>query len=180
MVDQHAMSDAAGAASRAGSLTVRRNGGQCLQQQQQQQQQCILTRAQHLAAAICSCAVHTMPVSTGSRCIPAFAVIVARPTRCSLLLSWYLTNFVQYPEIIFRPGNSHEESPDLSSPVHFSNCARPVVLYLNHLFMFGDFWVRTMPTLLNALRSPNGAWDTDYTIVVATGGQRLQVRWMER
>jgi hypothetical protein len=36
--------------------------------------------------------------------------------------------------------------------------------------------VRTMPTLLNALRSPNGAWDTDYTIVVATGGQRLQVR----
>jgi hypothetical protein len=41
--------------------------------------------------------------------------------------------------------------------------------------MFGDFWVRTMPTLLNALRSPNGAWDTDYTIVVATGGQRLQV-----
>lgn len=82
---------------------------------------------------------------------------------------------LQYPEMIFRPGNSHEEAPDLQQPISFSNCARPVVLYLNHLFMFGDFWVRTMPTLLNALHSPDGAWDTDYTIVVATGGQRLQV-----
>uniref|UniRef100_A0A383VT21 Uncharacterized protein n=1 Tax=Tetradesmus obliquus TaxID=3088 RepID=A0A383VT21_TETOB len=81
---------------------------------------------------------------------------------------------MQYPEMIFRPGNSHEEAPDLQQPISFSNCARPVVLYLNHLFMFGDFWVRTMPTLLNALHSPEGAWDTDYTIVVATGGQRLQ------
>eukprot|EP00882_Tetradesmus_deserticola_P013724 GHRQ01014574.1.p1 GENE.GHRQ01014574.1~~GHRQ01014574.1.p1 ORF type:complete len:428 (+),score=103.26 GHRQ01014574.1:101-1384(+) len=81
---------------------------------------------------------------------------------------------MQYPEIIFRPGNSHEESPDLCSPVRFSNCARPVVLYLNHLFMYGDFWVRTMPTLINALHAPLNAWDTDYAIVVATGGQRLQ------
>lgn len=78
---------------------------------------------------------------------------------------------MQYPEIIFRPGNQDEEVPDLSNPA-FSNCARPVVFYLNHLFMFGDFWVRTMPTFINAVES--GAWDTDYTIIIATGGQKLE------
>lgn len=100
----------------------------------------------------------------------------ATPNMQHILLCYNtFCNMLQYPEMIFRPGNSHEEAPDLQQPISFSNCARPVVLYLNHLFMFGDFWVRTMPTLLNALHSPDGAWDTDYTIVVATGGQRLQV-----
>jgi hypothetical protein len=47
-----------------------------------------------------------------------------------------------------------------------------VVLYLNFLYAFGDWWLRSMPTFMHALAA--GAWDSRYHLIVATGGQKLE------
>eukprot|EP00775_Hariotina_reticulata_P006871 gene6871-7087_t len=90
---------------------------------------------------------------------------------------------ISYPTPIIRPGTREEEAADLSSPV-FSNCSRPVVLYHNHLFMFGDFMIRLMPTYINAIKAAtwppehNPAWDSRLSLVLATGGQKM-ARWQK-
>jgi hypothetical protein len=53
---------------------------------------------------------------------------------------------------------------------------RPIILYLNFLYMFGDWWLRSMPTFMHALAA--GAWDRRYNVIVATGGQKLE-RWQK-
>jgi hypothetical protein len=83
-----------------------------------------------------------------------------------------VAGIIQYPNPIIRPGGPDEESLDLRSPHTFSTCVRPVILYFNFLYMFGDWWLRSMPTFMHALAT--GAWDRRVNVIVATGGQKLE------
>jgi hypothetical protein len=89
-----------------------------------------------------------------------------------------VAGIVQYPPPIIRPGHAaNEEAADMQPSTRtFSPCARPVVLYLNFVYAFGDWWLRSMPAFMHARAA--GAWDTRATLVIATGGQRL-ARWQK-
>lgn len=52
----------------------------------------------------------------------------------------------QHPGLLLRPATPGEESRELAHP-QFSSCTVPLVIYANHLYHYGDFFINTVAPL---------------------------------
>ncbi|KAI8464064.1 MAG: hypothetical protein J3K34DRAFT_441801 [Monoraphidium minutum] len=76
-----------------------------------------------------------------------------------------------YPNPLLRPATGGEETKELQEP-QFSRCTIPLIIYPNYLYVYGEFFMRTVATLY-AMQA-KGWIDKRMTIAVATLGMRLE------
>jgi hypothetical protein len=102
----------------------------------------------------------------------------------NLHIDWYgfsdaWATQMQYPNPILRPATLGEESPDLREP-KFSKCTTPVVWYINYLYIFGEFYMRTATGMY--IMEKKGWIDRNMTMVLAALNMDLEEyhhKWLQ-
>jgi hypothetical protein len=102
----------------------------------------------------------------------------------NLHIDWYgfsdaWATQIQYPSPVVRPATLGEESPDLREP-RFSKCTTPVVWYINYLYIFGEFYMRTATGMY--IMEKKGWIDRNMTMVLAALNMDLEEyhhKWLQ-